>query len=204
MPVPEAEVTAFVSAPGAPEEQRQKYFASLPPGMLVTLLTRATTLNPDLPVFGPDFEARIGGATAPGTFPRATPVNGHPAHAPPSRPPPPLAPDLTNQHTPSNAHRPQKQTYVEDPRYPVPDGHPAHYVRPGQGLMRNLPPDSENVYYLVDDDRHQVFSHYHLSPSTKSANGGSGGPGLHGQVAEQNQVATEGMTVETEQAGPGA
>ena len=53
VPVPEAEVASFVSAAGAGAEQRQKYFASLPPGMLVTLLTKATTLKPDLPLFGP-------------------------------------------------------------------------------------------------------------------------------------------------------
>ena len=80
---------------------------------------------------------------------------------------------------------PQSRPYADDPRYPVPDEHPAHYVRPGQGLMRNLPPEQEDSQYLVDDDRYQVFSHYHVDPQ-----GASGSVG-------------QGMGVAMEQAGPG-
>ena len=41
--------------------------------MLVTLLTKATTLKPDLPVFAPDFHARA----APSTAGAPADTNGH-------------------------------------------------------------------------------------------------------------------------------
>lgn len=177
VPVPEADVASFVSAAGAPAEQRQKYFASLPPGMLVTLLTRATTLRPDLPLFAPDFEARASSASA------QPPTNGH-------RPGPPnIAPPAAPFQRP---YPPQQQrqapSYADDTRYPVPDEHPTHYVRPGQGLMQNLPPEQNDMHYLVDDDRFQVFSHYHIDQpphlhSNASMSYGSGqGMGMEPQA----------------------
>lgn len=47
-----------------------------------------------------------------------------------------------------------------------PDEHPPHYPRPGQGLMRTLPPEQEDLSYLVDDDdQYGVFSHvYRADP----------------------------------------
>ena len=178
VPVPDAEVASFVSAAGAPPEQRQKYFASLPPGMLVTLLTRATTLKPDLPLFGPDFEARVSSNTTAGAASSATPTNGKPQKPYIPQPPPPLL-------HPQQQQQQQMSSYADDPRYPVPDEHPAHYVRPGQGLMRNLPPEQEDMRYLVDDDRYQVFSHYHLDPQQggnpamgSSFSGGQAGMGM--------------------------
>lgn len=159
VPVPEHEVSSFVSAEGAPIEQRQKYFASLSPGLLVTLLTRATTLKPDLPVFGPDFEAR------PSTSADAQPSNGQ------SHPTPTAGRPLQTfpQTTPVGS-----TTYVEDARYPVPEEHPPHFVRPGQGLMNNLPAERDDLQWLVDkEDRNGVFNHYVLNP--QSVTSGSGG-----------------------------
>lgn len=48
----------------------------------------------------------------------------------------------------------------EDQEYRGPDEHPANYPRPGHGLMRALPPEQEDLQWLVDDeDRFGVFSH---------------------------------------------
>lgn len=41
-----------------------------------------------------------------------------------------------------------------------PEEHPAHYPRPGHGLLRTLPPEQEDLQWLVDDeDQYGVFSH---------------------------------------------
>ncbi|KAK5169518.1 uncharacterized protein LTR77_005494 [Saxophila tyrrhenica] len=205
VPVPEAEVSSFVSAPGASVEQvgvlvsvlfsigelthmqRQRYFGSLPPGMLVTLLTKATTLHPELPVFAPDFQARAT-ATENTAIPAAQPEvasNGH-AH-PPSmtqtssmgapNPAPNPAPRQSFQAT---AGAPNYQSnFMSAPTNDfVPEGHPPNYPRPGHGLMRTLPPEQEDLQWLVeDDDRYGAFSHYYqANPSAANAslNGGNG------------------------------
>jgi len=52
-----------------------------------------------------------------------------------------------------------------------PDEHPAHYPRPGQGLMKTLPPEQDDSHYLVDDDnRYGDFSHiYQADPHAANA-----------------------------------
>lgn len=54
---------------------------------------------------------------------------------------------------------------------PVPDEHPPHYPRPGYGLMRELPPESEDLHWLVDDeDKYGVFTHmYQVDPQAADA-----------------------------------
>lgn len=207
VPVPEEDVASFVSAPSAPAEQRQKYFASLAPGMLVTLLTRATTLKPDLPLFGPDFEARASTSGTAGGTTQPAPTNGHPPAVPPPEIPQPAPPRQYPPTMPTN----QMQPYAEDPRYPVPHEHPAHYVRPGQGLMRNLPPEHQDSHYLVDDDKYQAFSHYHLAPQASlggRSNGGQGVVQAQGQAAGMGAGAGSGLGaaagMDIGRAGPGA
>ena len=40
------------------------------------------------------------------------------------------------------------------------DEHPAHYPRPGHGLMKELGPESADLHYLVDDENSKgVFTH---------------------------------------------
>ncbi|KAF2165805.1 hypothetical protein M409DRAFT_24092 [Zasmidium cellare ATCC 36951] len=162
VPVPEAEVAGFVSVPNASAEERQKYFSSLTQGMLVTLMTKATTLQPDLPVFEPAFKNKIANSM----------TNGHSHTAPtsdaaaPQQPvisaPPPLQP----QH----AHPP----VADDANY-GPEVHPPNYPRPGQGLMKSLPPEQEDLQWLVeDDDRFGVFTHLYQADATAgAANGGA-------------------------------
>ncbi|KAK4956271.1 hypothetical protein LTR10_005792 [Elasticomyces elasticus] len=181
VPVPDAEVADFVAASGASVEQRQRYFGSLPSGLLVTLLTKATTMHPELPVFAPDFHARAAAATA--QNPPAP--NGH-AHPAPS----PLKQGSINPtfSAPGAAHSAPATTLAPSamsagpvaslPDPPVPDEHPLNYVRPGYGLMRTLPPEQEDLQWLVDDDdRYGVFTHmYQVDPQAANPRTGGGRP----------------------------
>lgn len=52
----------------------------------------------------------------------------------------------------------------------MPDEHPPTYPRPGYGLMRTLPPESEDLSYLVDDeDKCGVFSHVYQAGTSEAA-----------------------------------
>ncbi|KAF2487561.1 hypothetical protein BDY17DRAFT_289198 [Neohortaea acidophila] len=195
LPVPESQVANFISGEGASLEQRQRYFASLSPGMLVTLLIRATTLKPDLPLFPPDFQARTGsigqiaqhqgpsiganGHTHPGAA-------SHPAQISHSMPTPTAYPQQSHYAMPQHYQpatagathmQPQQQHYMQ--HYPQhhygPEVHPPNYPRPGHGLMRTLPAAHEDMQWLVDDgDRYGVFSHmYQVNPQ---GNGPMRGP----------------------------
>ena len=178
-PVPESHVVGFVSVENASAEevcaitllissimdlltrmaqQRQKYFASLPPGLLVTLLTKATTIHPDLPLFDPSFQPT--GATTAASNPA---MNGH-AHPP--APPVPSAPATIFRNAEDDD---------DDDQYGS-DEHPSHYPRPGQGLMSTLPPEKNDLHYLVDEENSRgVFTHvYQVDEKTKGA-GVSGG-----------------------------
>lgn len=144
--------------------QRQRYFSSLTQGMLVTLMTKATTLQPDLPVFEPAFRNKIANSM----------TNGHSHKASTSEsaaPQQPVASVLPKQ--PQHAHPP----VADVANYP-PETHPSNYPRPGQGLMKSLPPEQEDLQWLVDDDdRFGVFTHlYQADPTTSAgaqqANGG--------------------------------
>lgn len=177
-PVPEADVESFVSAEGASSEevrqsssdqdrvlimlQRQKYFSGLPQGLLITLLTKATTLRPDLPLFTPEFKAGIKGDGTAST-------NGHGSSSKAPPPPPKFTAPQPNQ---------AEEGYDSDV-------HPSNYPRPGQGLMSTLPPEKDDLQWLVeDDDKHNVFTHIyqdnskaqtaapHPGPTTTGASGG--------------------------------
>ncbi|GAB7323962.1 hypothetical protein MBLNU13_g07375t1 [Cladosporium sp. NU13] len=156
-PVPESHVVGFVSVEGASAEERQKYFSSLPPGLLVTLLTKATTIHPDLPLFDSSFQP-TGAATA--ASQPAT--NGH--VQPPTQPMP---------AAPATIFRNAEDS--DDDQYGS-DEHPSHYPRPGQGLMSTLPPEKNDLHYLVDEENSRgVFTHvYQVDEKTEGA-GVSGG-----------------------------
>ena len=153
----------------------------------MTLLTKATTLKPDLPMFALNFQARAGPTAnaAPTVIPALPAANGH-AHPPASSQPSTIAPTETTLPTapPPAIHTTTglanaTTDFVDnaDEGY-GPEEHPAHYPRPGQGLMRTLPPEQEDLQWLVDDDdRFGVFSHmYQVDPHAASSgmNGGIG------------------------------
>jgi hypothetical protein len=156
--------------------------------MLVTLLTKATTLKPDLPVFAPDFQARAHSAASTTTNPQ-NPLNGNGQ----------MHQTQQSQNTTARAaigqpNRPAEPTYQASggaPSYPagnqpdyfaqaapevVPEGHPERYPLPGQGLMKTLPPEQEDLQWLVeDDDRYGVFTHMHLVDPQAANTGLNGG-----------------------------
>lgn len=142
--------------------QRQKYFSSLTQGTLVTLLVKATTLNPELPVFEPAFKGKIQNSMTNGHSHTITNLPSQPAAttAPSIRPPPDPA------------------AVADDANY-TPDVHPSNYPRPGEGLMKTLPPEQEDLQWLVeDDDKYGVFTHlYQTSATTAGAQQTTGDDG---------------------------
>ncbi|KAK6441412.1 hypothetical protein LTR95_002360 [Oleoguttula sp. CCFEE 5521] len=169
-PVEEAMVEGFVAAPGVGSVERQKYFSSLPPGLLVTLLTKATTLQPDLPVFEPSFVAKA--VPTPATISTDTNGHGHPATAPGTS----IAPKPRPPVFQPSAPQPQQSTMIIHDMNNSDDGygsdtHPSHYPRPGQGFMSTLPPESEDLHFLVDDESSRgVFTHLYQA-GTGAENG---------------------------------
>jgi hypothetical protein len=155
--------------------------------MLVTLLTKATTLKPDLPMFAPDFQARAHStASVPNTTRNASNGNGH-AHPhqqsqdtnPGAQSQPTQASYQASASTASySAGDPSTYPTQATPTAPevVPEGHPERYPLPGQGLMKTLPPEQEDLQWLVeDDDRYGVFTHMHLVDPQAANTGLNGG-----------------------------
>ncbi|EME41949.1 hypothetical protein DOTSEDRAFT_55623 [Dothistroma septosporum NZE10] len=148
VPVPEAHVASFVSGEGISLEQRQQYFSRLPAGLLVTLLTKATILRPDLPLFSPEFKTKQQASAA------RSASNGTPSAATP------LQPTLSSIRPSAPIKHPDDDNYA-------PETHPPNYPRPGQGLMSTLPPESEDLKWLVEDeDKHGVFTHVYRKDTT--------------------------------------
>lgn len=61
------------------------------------------------------------------------------------------------------------------------EDHPSHYPKPGQGLQRTLPPEQEDLQWLVDDN-YEVFTHIYQTDA-QAANTGMGvgpAPGISG------------------------
>ncbi|KAF2765263.1 hypothetical protein EJ03DRAFT_331144 [Teratosphaeria nubilosa] len=177
VPVAEEEVANFIAAAGASVEQRRRYFASLTPGMLVTLLTKATTLHPDLPVFAPDFKPAT--TSMPPPTPVPPPINGH---GYPSAPPVAQTNGIsTGNPVPSipsataAAGVPLTDPDEDNPSYAE---HPPTYPRPGHGLMNRLPPEKDDLQWLVEDDsKYSTFSHLY------QVDAGAAGSSLNGSMA---------------------
>ncbi|KAK3116441.1 hypothetical protein LTR53_003167 [Teratosphaeriaceae sp. CCFEE 6253] len=155
------------------EEERRRWFGGLGQGVLVSLLVKVSGLRPELPVFGAEFvAAQAMKAGPPPSLPpgngAAGATNGH-AYAPPQSSPlklsepndpavPTNLPAFQAQATPAAA--PAATTRPIPPEYPVPPEHPPTYPRPGNGLMRELPPEREDETWLVDDgDRSGAIQH---------------------------------------------
>ena len=134
--------------------------------MLVTLLTKATTLQPDLPVFDPTFQPKTNTQS---TIVKRPATNSH-AH-PPTQQIPNSTPSATIPAPPDFSATIIRDMEDSEDGYGS-DEHPSHYPRPGQGFMATLPPDKEDEHYLVDEDNsRQVFTHiYQVDP--KAANAG--------------------------------
>lgn len=85
-------------------------------------------------------------------------------------PPPPPQPSFAQLHA-SSSKAVQSKAPVEAPEeYYGPDVHPTKYPRPGQGLMSTLPPDKDDLQWLVEDDKFGVFTHlYQPDPTITNA-----------------------------------
>lgn len=133
------------------------------------MLTKATTLQPDLPMFDPTFQPKTG---TPQSNPQKPATNGH-AHPPAQQMPKPTLPAAVPAPPDFSATIIREAEESED-GYGS-DEHPSHYPRPGQGFMATLPPDKEDEHYLVDEENsRRVFTHiYQVDP--QAANAGVGG-----------------------------
>jgi len=136
------------------------------------MLTKATTLHPDLPIFAPDFNARVKTDTT-GTSTGRSEINGHAdlpvaqAGSIPRSAPTTAGANFVNEDE-------EDDEDDEDEGY-GPDEHPPNYPRPGQGLMKTLQPEQEDLQWLVDDDdRFGVFSHLYQVDSSAANRGISG------------------------------
>lgn len=110
-------------------------------------------MHPDLPVFDPAFALKH--ASDAKTTRPSRPLSGLPA------PPGPTGNDATGQAATIFAHHDDDDEDEEEGYGP--EQHPAHYVRPGRGLMSTLPPDKEDEEHLVDEDSSKgVFHHIYL------------------------------------------
>ena len=154
--------------------------------MLVTLLTKATTLQPDLPLFSPSFQAEAGAAPTvatvlPSQAKHQPSTNGH-AHPPPAQLTAsapafkvPIAPQVhptpTTDGGSSELPAPSFVDNIDEDENDGYDDHPPTYPRPGHGLMKTLPPEQEDLQWLVEeDDRFGVFSHLY-QVDAQAANG---------------------------------
>lgn len=150
--------------------------------MLITLLTKVTTLHPELPLFAPSFKASLDTSTSEGapadassantaaSLPSA-PTNGavrDPYAA--AMPPPPPQPSFGQSQASSSKAGSSKPPAEAPEEYYGPDVHPTKYPRPGQGLMSTLPPDKDDLQWLVEDDKFGVFTHlYQPDPTITDA-----------------------------------
>lgn len=56
---------------------------------------------------------------------------------------------------------------------------PAHYPKPGQGLMRTLPPDVDGMQWMVDDNSEVYSHHWRGEDSSVAPQSAHGHAGLH-------------------------
>ena len=123
-------------------DQRKSYFATLSPSTVLSLLIYASSVHVDLPVFPPNVrsllaDARDGAPTA--STPRSNPAEVGDESKPDSTP----RLDRLEQQNVDDG-------YDTDPS--------ANYPRPGHGIARLLPPESDDMQWLVERSP-EVFSH---------------------------------------------
>jgi len=186
------DVATFVSGEGASQQQKQAYLSSLPQPILVSLLLRASTKHPDIPIFAPSSRPKSSHHTSKAPSqpflsnpPSTAPQNGF---APPSQPPtnpaqPQFQPPPSAQTTAVGPQRPPDLQTDENGDYytetigtvyyyddgTTEEAAPAHHFpRPGHGLAKTLPPEQDDIQWLVDDN-FEVYSHIYQTDA-KEAN----------------------------------
>lgn len=135
--------------------QIRAQLSRLPSLILTDLLIQAAALHTDIPIIPPPPEHR----------PAPAPPTDRPAVAAPA---PPVAPNSNDNN--NGLQRPPddelESGYESDP--------PAHYPPPGQGLAATLPPESEHLHFLVDDNA-EVYTHI-VQSDARAANEAIYGP----------------------------
>lgn len=139
-------------------------------------------MHPDLPLFAPSFKASLDSAAAEGPSVDAAPAQAGASIPSVSTngtvrdpyaaimPPPPPQPSFGQSHASSSKAGPPKPPAQALEEYYGPDVHPTKYPRPGQGLMSTLPPDKDDLQWLVEDDNFGVFTHlYQPDPTITDA-----------------------------------
>ncbi|KAI9678772.1 MAG: hypothetical protein M1817_005829 [Caeruleum heppii] len=123
-----------VSGEGLAEDERRTYFSMLPHPALVTLLLRATSQHPTLPIFPPNVKEIINPTVTTTPKETATPQSSTNADNNPTQ-------STTNptSNIPPKLDRgdPTTQTYA--------------YPPPGHGLASRLPPESSDMDWLLED-----------------------------------------------------
>ncbi|KAH0536587.1 hypothetical protein FGG08_006545 [Glutinoglossum americanum] len=164
--VKEGRSKAGMSGEGYNPEDKRTYLLSLPPQTLVDLLLYAESLHPSLPIYPPGLKTSLTGVT-PNPTPTtatATSINAHPSITPhnfiSTTHPDNLATSTITLHHPSTQQT-GNPLHHQDPLSAttphIPDEYiNFHYPKAGHGIR--LPPEAEDMAWLVDDD-FLAFSH---------------------------------------------
>ncbi|RDI88460.1 hypothetical protein Vi05172_g1479 [Venturia inaequalis] len=143
----------LVTGDGLSADEKRARLSTLPQSRLLDLLIQASSIHPDLALFPASTSMKTEAAPS---APEETTTSGG-------------ALDIDGE---ADANAEPYDGYDTDP--------PAHYPKAGNGVARTLPPESDHLEWLVDDDT-EVFSHEtnYLSPSgtTNGIENGVGGVG---------------------------
>lgn len=148
-----------VSGEGLTQEEKQRYLSSLTPDTLRSLLLHACTIHPSLPIFPPNTHQTLQSPSE--TFPQPRhPAMPNSLNSIPYTLPPLSAsvPSITSQQNISSRPEPAPPPPRTVPGYGYQHDPPAHYPRPGQGLMAKLPHEHHDLQWMVDDNYH-AFNH---------------------------------------------
>ncbi|KAK4996615.1 hypothetical protein LTR66_003814 [Elasticomyces elasticus] len=160
---PAIDLDSLVSGEGMSEDEKRTCLSNLPPSTLVSLLLKVNSTNPDLPIFPPstrstvisNLSAHPAMPTPPITHPAAPEIvsNGHVL-------PIQQAATISPAHLPAQPESTTSSSEIEDsyPDYYAPGDPPANFPRPGFGLAKTLPPETEDLQWLTDDN-YDVYSH---------------------------------------------
>ncbi|KAH0344150.1 hypothetical protein KCU83_g8440, partial [Aureobasidium melanogenum] len=150
-PPPEVDIDSFMSGGDLMDHQKREVLMLLPTNALVELLLRADQSNPELALFPPGaFQTPI-----PTTL---TDLLDHPKpQVEPLPPNPPEPPSDDSEH--AYYPLPVRPDDDVDEGYNELENPTANYPKPGQGLAALLPPEENDLKWLVDDNE-EVYSHF--------------------------------------------
>ncbi|KAH0366078.1 hypothetical protein KCU65_g5543, partial [Aureobasidium melanogenum] len=150
-PPPEIDIDSFMSGGDLMDHQKREVLMLLPTNTLVELLLRADQSHPELALFPPGaFQTPIPTALTDLLDPPKPQVEPLPPN-----PPEPPSDDSEHAYYPLPV-RPDDDV---DEGYNELDNPTANYPKPGQGLAALLPPEENDLNWLVDDNE-EVYSHF--------------------------------------------